>query len=60
MVSFQAAPVPARAATHSGDIWPDERPFTAIWVLLFARRVHWSSRRSQYRWQGKGQRMRPG
>ena len=36
MVSAQAAPVPSRA-THRGDIWPDERPFTAIWVLLLCQ-----------------------
>jgi hypothetical protein len=37
MVSFQAAPVLSRSATRSGDIWPGERPFTAIWVLLFGQ-----------------------
>lgn len=36
MVSAQAAPVASRA-THSGDIWPDKRPFTAIWVLLLGQ-----------------------
>jgi hypothetical protein len=36
MVSTQAVPVPSRA-THSGGERPDERPLTAIWVLLFGQ-----------------------
>ena len=36
MVGVQAAPVPSRAI-HSGDLWPDETPFTSIWVLLLGQ-----------------------
>ena len=36
MVSVQAPRDPSRAI-HIGDLWPDEKPFTAIWVLLLCQ-----------------------